>query len=378
MKQIVIAGSGFAGAAAVQALRGEGCSAPITLVAPQPELFYYPSLIWVSAGLRSKRDLSVPLASFFRRYGVDYVQGSVTGLDAGAGRVRTTAGEMAYQRVVITTGGRYIKKLPGLEHAFIPCEGYGPVAAMSERLGALQEGTLAFGFAGNPEEPAAMRGGPIFEFLFGVDTLLRRQKRRDRFDLVFFTPATEPGKRLGPQAMGSLMREMEARGIRTHVGHKLKGFTANKVMTEGGDITSDLTVFTPGMAGPAWAAGSGLPLSVGGFIRADEHCRVLGFEGSVYVAGDVGSFPGPDWMPKQGHAADLQARALARNLVGDLRGERTEHTFRRELICVVDTLDSGILVFRDPQHSAVFKSFALHWSKRLFEQAYIGRCRPSS
>jgi len=29
------------------------------------------------------------------------------------------------------------------------------------------------------------------------------------------------------------------------------------------------------------------------------------------VAGDSGSFPGPDWMPKQAHMADLQADSIA-------------------------------------------------------------------
>jgi NADH dehydrogenase FAD-containing subunit len=40
----------------------------------------------------------------------------------------------------------------------------------------------------------------------------------------------------------------------------------------------------------------------------------------VYVVGDSGSFPGPDWMPKQAHMADLQAAAAAENLLADLQG----------------------------------------------------------
>jgi len=48
-------------------------------------------------------------------------------------------------------------------------------------LNEMDGGTIAFGFGGNPGEPAAMRGGPVFEFLFCTDTLLRRQSRRDRF-----------------------------------------------------------------------------------------------------------------------------------------------------------------------------------------------------
>ena len=41
-------------------------------------------------------------------------------------------------------------------------------------------GTIAFGFAGNPKEPSAMRGGPMFELLFGLDTWLRKQGKLPR------------------------------------------------------------------------------------------------------------------------------------------------------------------------------------------------------
>jgi hypothetical protein len=48
-------------------------------------------------------------------------------------------------------------------------------------------------------------GGPMFEFLFGLDTQLRQEKRRDKFNLTFFTPAEKPGARLGKKAVESLL-----------------------------------------------------------------------------------------------------------------------------------------------------------------------------
>ncbi|CAK0777074.1 sulfide:quinone oxidoreductase [Gammaproteobacteria bacterium] len=375
MKNIVVAGAGFAGLTAIRALRREGCDAPITLVAPRPVMLYSPALIWVPAGTRTERDITRPLHGFLRRYDVHFVQGNVTGIDAAAKRLRTTSGVLEYDRLVAATGGQYLKQLPGIEHTFLPCEGYAPTAALTERLNSLESGTLTFGFSGNPKDPSGMRGGPLFEFLFVIDTVLRRQKRRDKFELVFFTPATEPGRRLGPEALGKLIREMERRGIRQHVGHKLKGFTGERVLTEGGDIKSDLTVFVPGMTGPSWAQDSDLPLSEGGFIRADSQCRVLGFEGNVYVAGDAGNFPGPEWMPKQGHLANIEARTVAKNLVGDLRGEERNYTFRKELVCIIDTLDNGILVFRNPSLGKVFRSRLTHWAKCVFESLYLYRYR---
>ncbi len=201
MPQIVIIGSGFGGLTAVRTLRKQGCRDPITLISPRPVLFYYPSLIWVPAGLRSEKDLTIPLENFFKRNNVQYYQGTVTSLNPNARQVQTDNGTVTFDSLIIASGGRFIKKLPGIEHAYTPCEGYPPTKAYSDRLAALDGGTLAFGFGGNPKEPAAMRGGPIFEFVFGVDTLLRKQKRRDKFDLVFFSPAPEPGKRLGAKAV---------------------------------------------------------------------------------------------------------------------------------------------------------------------------------
>ena len=50
------------------------------------------------------------------------------------------------------------------------CEGVKAAEAIRDRLQAMEGGSLAFGFGGNPQEPSAMRGGPRFELLFGIDT----------------------------------------------------------------------------------------------------------------------------------------------------------------------------------------------------------------
>ena len=220
-----------------------------------------------------------------------------------------------------------------------------------------------------------MRGGPVFEFLFGIDSWLRKQGRRDRFRLVFFTPAEKPGQRLGPKAVDGLMREMAKRGIDTHLGHKLKGFEADKVITEGGEFEADMILFMPGMTGNQWFDATDLPRSPGGMIAADAHCKVDGLD-RVYVAGDSGSFPGPEWMPKQAHMADLQAEAAVANLMDEFQGKPATHTFKAELICIVDTRTSGMLVSRTPSRNIMLPAFVgFHWAKRLFEWNYLRQYR---
>jgi sulfide:quinone oxidoreductase len=373
--RITVLGAGFGALSTVRELRRRDRDARITLVAPRAELHYLPGIIWIPSGLRTRADLVVPLDNFMRRMAVDFHPAEVTGLADGGRTVHTTLGELANDALVIATGGRFIKKLPGIEHAITPCEGITAAERIRDRLREMQGGTIAVGFAGNPNEPTAVRGGPMFEFLFGIDEQLKREGRRERFEVVFFNPSTEPGNRLGPKAVKHLLGEMARRGIRTHLGHKLKRFEADKVVTEGGEFAADLILFMPGMTGNAWFDATELPRSPGGLLQVDAHCRIPGAE-RTYVVGDSGSFPGPDWMPKQAHMADLQAAAAAENLLADLQGRPANATFKVELICIVDAIDHGTLIWRTPDRNWLLPSTRLlHWAKRGFEWNYLRQYR---
>jgi len=368
---IVIIGAGFAALTAVRALRKRAPSARISLIAPRAEFVYLPSLIWIPSGLRRGEDLRLPLDGFLKRHRVEFIAGRVTGLREGGRIVVTDTGEVRNDALLIASGGRFIRKLPGIEHALTLCEGVASAEAIRARVDAMTSGRIALGFGGNPNEPSAMRGGPMFELLFGLDTYIRQRGRRDHIDLIFFNAAAEPGKRLGEKAVTGLLAEMARRRIDTHLGHKPLAFSEAGVDTEGGRINADLILFMPGLTGPDWAQESGLTLSPGGFFKADEYCRAEGAE-KVFVAGDAGSFPGPDWMPKQAHMADLQAKAAAENLLLALAGDVPRARFKVELICIVDTLDAGILVYRDLKRAWLLPSMrAFHWLKRAFEWHYL-------
>ncbi|ETD89731.1 NAD(P)/FAD-dependent oxidoreductase [Rhodobacter capsulatus] len=372
MTHIVILGSGFAALTAVRALRKRGVTAEITLISPRDSLHYLPSAIWIPSGLREVEELQIPLAPFLARHKVRFLQTAVTTLDAGARSVTTEDGQViSADHLIIATGARFLRKLPGIEHALIPCEGLAPAQGISERFHALEGGTIAIGMATNPNEPGAIRGGPMFEYLFILDTLLRRQMRRDRFKLVFFSPSDRPGQRLGEKAVDGILAEMKRRGIETHLGHKMVRIEPDKVVTEAGEIPADLILFQPGLTGLSWFEGTDLPLSPGKMILADAFCRVTGKPG-VWVAGDAGSYPGPDWLAKQAHQADLQAQAIAANIAAIEKGLEPTTPFRPELICIMDSLDSGRLVFRRGKINLVLPALKpLHWLKRLYEGHYL-------
>jgi len=372
--QISVIGAGFGALTAAKKLRKLDPQAEITLIAPKAEFIYLPSLIWLPSGLRTGDDLKISLQHFLNKHKLKFHQGTVTGLNDDGRQVSTDNGDVKNDGLIIASGARFIKKLPGIENALTLCEGIESTNKITQALKNMDSGTITIGFGGNPKEPSAMRGGPMFELLFGIDTLLRQQKRRDNFKIVFFNPAPKPGKRLGEKAVDGILAEMKKRDIKTSLGAKMVRFEANKVVTEAEEIETDLNIFMPGMTGPKWLENTSLPLSAGGMIVANKYTQVGGCN-SVYVAGDSGSFPGPDWMPKQAHMADLQAKAAARNLLAELNSQDIGTTFTVELLCIIDSLNNGILVYRTENRKFIFASPLLHTAKKFFEWWYLRQFR---
>ena len=369
--KITILGTGFAALTAIKQVRKKSPTAEITVISPKAEMLYYPSLIWFPAKLRKATDLIVDLNNFFTRQNVTFFAGKVLNVIEGGRVVETDQGNVKNDGLIIATGGRFIKKLPGIEHAITPCEGISAAEKITDKLSSMTSGTIAIGFSGNPKEPSAMRGGPMFEFLFGIDTLLRRQGRRENFKLVFFTPAAKPGLRLGDKVPDAMLKMMAKKGIETHLGSKMVSFEADKIITESEEILADLILFMPGMTGPDWLQNSELVKSEGGLIKANQFCQVEGLK-ATYVAGDSGSFPGPEWQAKQAHMADLQAIAASNNLVAELEGGEDFETFKHELICIVDSLSHGMLVKRTEKGTFLLPPCRLlHFAKRIFEKLYL-------
>jgi sulfide:quinone oxidoreductase len=151
--RIVILGAGFAALTAVRELRRRRPDARITLIAPKAEFVYLPSLIWVPTGIRQGKDLILPLDRFIKDHAVEFIAGRVTGLEDGGRTVVTDQGKVANDALVIATGGRFIKKLPGIEHALTLCEGVASAEAIRDRLQKMTSGRIAMGFGGNPASP---------------------------------------------------------------------------------------------------------------------------------------------------------------------------------------------------------------------------------
>ena len=146
-QKITVAGAGFAAITGVRQLRKLLPDAALTLVSPKPEFLYRPSLIWLPYGIRSANDLVYDIRPLLEDLDVEYVQAAATGISPDGRILETDAAPIENDALLIATGGRYIRKLPGIENAITICEGIAAAERMKAGLEALDGGTIAVGFA---------------------------------------------------------------------------------------------------------------------------------------------------------------------------------------------------------------------------------------
>src|SRR5690625_1634667 len=149
MAGIHVLGSGFAALATVRELRRRGVREPITMVSPECELVYLPSLIWLPSGQRRGEDLRVPLGPWLERQRVHWHRGRVREVADGGRRTITDTGELSNDCLVIATGGRPPPGLPGMVEVLVPCAGLAAAAAVRGRLAARDGGATDAGLAGH-------------------------------------------------------------------------------------------------------------------------------------------------------------------------------------------------------------------------------------
>ena len=366
-RHALVVGGGFAGLETAIQLRKTGLE--VTLVSDRPFLFIYPTSIWVATGEAPFANVCLDLADAARRNGFHFVEGKVEAL-SGARRSATVNGvEIAADHLVVAIGGEKLRP-KGVEHTRTLGGDPHAVERLAEAISALLArggGRIAMGFGGNPKDPSAVRGGPVFELMFNVDTLLRRHGVRERFELTFFAPMASPGERMGKKAVAAIRSTFERLGIATRFGKKISGFEPEAVAFEDGSrLEADLIVFLPAGEGHPVVKASDLPTSEAGFVRTDEGCAVPGFPG-VWAVGDAAALLGPDWRAKQGHLAEVMARVAAANVAAEEAGrpERQGYVQHVGITCLLDMGNGAAYVHRDARRERMIPLPVVgHWLKK--------------
>lgn len=306
---LVVVGASLAGLRAVEAVRADGFTGPITLIGAEPHLPYdRPPLS--KAHLEARHPGDEPFDPTYRslttlrdELGVNLLLGRpATALDTTERTVSIDDETVAYDRLVIATGVR-ARRLSGTHdlagvHTLRTRD---DAAAIRSELdaGARSLVVVGAGFIGSEVASAARARGLNVTVVESLPTPLARAIG-ERMGAVCATLHTDHGTHLRCGV-----------GVRSFEGN---GRVQRVLLTDGESIDADMVVVGIG-AEPAteWLAGSGLTVQDG--VVCDESLST-GVEG-VYAAGDVARWHNPlfgrqmrleHWM-----SAGEQGAAAARN-----------------------------------------------------------------
>ena len=373
MKKVVILGGGFAGVDAAIHLRKMNYD--VTLVSDREFFYIYPTSIWVPTHETEFKDVCVDMHALQRAHGFHLVIDTVQKISKEQNKVTLASGKSFdnYDYLIVAMGASKMKA-PGIENTLSICGA--PQMALDirdelDKLVAKGSGKIAMGFGGNPKDTSAVRGGPGFELLFNVHTMLKKKGIRDNFELTFFAPMAEPGKRMGPQALKMMDVMFGKLGIKQHFGKKIKRFEKDGVVFEDDSkLDSNFTMFIPAGDGHQVIKDSDLPTNEAGFVKTDDFSCVLNEDGSmsnIYAIGDVASLEGYDWRAKQGHVAEVMAKNTAHNIAERDNGGNDFKGYHDHLniLCVMDTGDGAAFVYRDEKRAFMIPMPIIgHWLKK--------------
>lgn len=372
MKNVLILGGGFAGIESAIYLRKANYN--VTLISDRDYFYIYPTSIWVPTKESSFDDVCVDLNALKDAHGFDLIIDSVEAISAKNNTVSLKSGKTIteYDYLVVAMGASKMKH-PGLENTLSICGAPEQSILLRDKLEEIVNkgsGNICFGFGGNPKDSSAVRGGPAFELLFNVHNYLKKKKIRQNYNLTFFAPMEEPGKRMGSQALKMMDVFFNKLNIDKHFGKKIKSFENDGILFEDNTkLSSDFTMFISAGDGHDVIKNSDLPTNEAGFVKVDDYCNVVIDDkmSNIYAVGDVAALEGYDWRAKQGHIAEVMARNVAHNIEARDKNKTDFKGYNEHLniLCVMDSGDGAAFVYRDEKKAFMIPMPIFgHWLKK--------------
>ena len=374
MKTVLIIGGGFAGLEAAIFLRKSNYA--VTLVSDRDYFFIYPTSIWVPTREKEFKDICIDLNELKSIHNFELIVDALTNIDAKENTYTLESGKILkdYDHVVLAMGASKMKH-KGIENTLSICGVPEHSLKIRDSIDALIEkgsGKICFGFGGNPKDTSAVRGGPAFEVLFNVHNLLKKKGIRDNFELTFFAPMPEPGKRMGSKALKMMSIFFKKLNIKQHFGKKIKTFQNNAIIFEDDSrLESDFTMFISAGDGHSIVKTSDLPTNEAGFITIDDNCNVIfddpQMPSNIYAIGDVAALEGADWRAKQGHVAEVMARNVAFNIEQKDKGSSNFKGYQEHIniLCVMDSGNGASFIYRDDTKALMIPLPLIgHWLKK--------------
>lgn len=401
MAHVVVLGAGLGGSIMGFELRDQLRDEDrITVVSKEPGYHFVPSNPWVAVGWRKREDITVDLAPVLARRRIDFIVSAAERVEPGKNRLMLADGRVIdYDYLIIATGPELaFDEIPGLG----PHGGHTHSVCHVDHAEKAQAAVEALVKNPGPVIVGAVQGascfGPAYEFLFILETALRRARVRDRVPMTYVTPEPYVGH-LGLDGVGDtkglLESEMRERHIKwltsTRVKSVSEGVMSVEEIAEDGsvraahDLPFAFSMMLPAFRGVEAVSGIEGLSNPRGFTIIDKHQRnptypnIFGIGVAVAIP-PVGPTPVPCGVPKTGFMIESMVTATAHNLGRIVRGEEPDRVGSWNAVCLADFGDGGVAFVAQPQippRNVNWSSSGkwVHLAKVGFEKYFLGKLR---
>ena len=401
MATIAVIGAGIGGISQVYELRKAlGREHEIVLVGDSDRFEFTPSNPWVAVGWRKPKQITVDLPDTMQKHGIEFHGQGVKRMQPADNRLELNDGNsIDYDYLVIATGPKL---------AFDEVEGLGPESGYTQSVCKTGHADTAFvdfqALVDDPgpvvvgAAPAASCFGPAYEYIFILDTELKKRKIRDKVPMHFVTPEPYVGH-LGLDGVGDTKSLMESefrdRHIHWTTNSKITKVSDGKIeFTEvdedGNDKKQHELPFRHSMILPAFKGVDAVMDIEGltnprGFILIDEFQRNPTWK-NIYAVGvcvaipPVGPTPVATGAPKTGYMIESMVTATTHNIVNELNGKQPDERGTWNAVCLADFGDTGVAFVALPQIPPRNTNWAsrgrwVHLAKIAYEKYFLHKVR---
>jgi len=401
MSKIVVMGAGIGGITQAYELKKELRNEhEVVLVSDSDRFEFTPSNPWVAVGWRQQEKITIRLPDLMKKHGIEFHSQGVRRLHPEKNCLEMNDdGVIDYDYLVIATGPRLaFEEVPGLgpEEGFTQsiCKtGHAETSFTNFEELVANPGPVIVGAA-----PGASCFGPAYEYIFILDTELKKRKIRDKVPMHFVTPEPYIGH-LGLDGVGdtkSLMEsELRDRHIQWTCNAKITDVTDGNMkfteVDEDGNVRKDYELpFKHSMILPAFKGVDAVMNIEGltnprGFILIDEFQRNPEYQ-NIYAVGvcvaipPVSATPVATGAPKTGYMIESMVTAATHNIANALKDQSPDERATWNAVCLADFGDSGVAFVALPQIPPRNTNWSsrgkwVHLAKVAYEKYFLHKVR---
>ena len=329
--------------------------------------YYQPGYIFVAMGeeepehfVRKERDLLDSRIQFY--YGE---KGEVVKIIPNENKVLTKDGtEWKYDILVIALGSiPDYDAIPGFREGAYAFYTLDESVRLRDALNKFESGKIVVEVSALPYKcPVAQ-----YEILFALHDRFKKEKKNVTFEYLFPIPGTHQHPMISP--IGK--KWMDERGIKvTSPFNPTKIDPEKKVIysKEGIEVNYDLLISIPPHKAPDVIKDAGF----GDWINVDPFTLEVNGYKNIYAMGDNANIPN---VAKAGSAAEYQANAVAKNIIGRIKKSGNVYKYNGAAYCFILTSeDRAGYLYMDYYHppTVSLPSKYAKWMKIAYNELYWG------